>query len=242
MHHIVYPSMAHYYEAVTEHRAAGLSEFPGDEDTLYGRLTHRPELERVFHAFMESRTRVTSGQFAASIRFSRMNRLLDVGGGNGETVIQIARRHPNVRATVLDLPSVVEMAEARFREEGLADRLDAVASDILKDPFPSGYDCIMFCHLTPIWSQETNRSLMCKAYEALGPGGFACIYAPFMNDDQAGPLFSALASPYFLCTVNGQGRHYSWNESIAWLREAGFVDIRTQALFWGEGIVLGARP
>jgi hypothetical protein len=68
-----------------------------------------------------------------------------------------------------------------------------------------------------------------------------CIYAPFMNDRQTGPLQSALSSPYFLCTVNGEGRPYSWRETSAWLEEAGFVSITRVSLSPSEGGLLAFK-
>ena len=83
---------------------------------------------------------------------------------------------------------------------------------------------------------------MRKAYEVLEPGGLACIYAPFMDNYESGPLLSALASPYFLCTVNGKGRHYSRRETASWLEVAGFVNIIKAKLIRNEGVILGFKP
>lgn len=36
--------------------------------------------------------------------FGQYRRMLDVGGNSGEFALQVCRRHPDLRATVLDLP------------------------------------------------------------------------------------------------------------------------------------------
>ena len=242
MHHVVYRPMFYFLEAVREGRAAGLHVFPGEEDNLYQRLSHDPNLEKIFHDAMQVHSRQTNALFLERIDFSRFRRILDVGGSSGENVAVIAQRHANVQATVFDFPTVAERARLRFQEQGLADRLSAVGGNIFEDAFPTGHDCVLFCHFTPIFSDATNRTLMKRAFEALTPGGIVCIYAPFMNDRHTGPLKSAMLSPYFLCVVNGQGRHYSWQESSAWLSDAGFIDVTRVRLQRDDGVILAAKP
>ena len=133
------------------------------------------------------------------------------------------------------------MAMKRFKDEGFDDRLKALGASILEEDFPSGHDCILFCHFIANYLDSKNRQLMRRAYEAVEPGGFVCVYAPFMNNDECGHLISALLSPYFLCT-SGMGRHYSWKEATPWLENAGFVNITKDKLVRSEGVVMGLKP
>lgn len=242
MHHIVYPSMFYYLELMIQSRAVGLEIFKGEEDNLYARLTHDPKLEKIFHEAMQTNSQATNTLFVEMIKFSNFSRILDVGGGNGENIIRIVKRYPNVSGTVLDFSTVAEMAMKKFKDEGLDHRLKAIGANFLEEDFPRGHDCILFCHLTSVVPEETNRQLMRRAYEALEPGGVACIYAPFMDNDEGGPLLSALLSPYFLCTVNGKSRNYSWRETASWLEDAGFVKIIKARLIRNEGVILGFKP
>ncbi len=242
MHHIVYPSISCYFESVTQARAAGLEIFKGNEDNLYARLAHDQRLEQVFHESMQARSRATNSEFVELVQFSNFSRVLDVGGGNGENIILIAKRYPNVRGTLFEFPTVARKATKRFRDEGLSDRLKALGANILEKDFPRGHDCILFCHFTPIFSEDTNRDLMRRAYAALEPGGIVFIYTTFMENDESGSLLSALLSPYFLCTVNGKGRHYSWRETTGWLQDTGFVNITKAKLVRNDGVILGFKP
>lgn len=205
--------MFHYTEAVRESRPAGLSVFPGNEDNMYQRLAHDPRLEHMFHEAMQARSRIANAEFLNRIDFSKFRRVLDIGGGNGENLLAIAKRYTSVQGTLFDFPSVAETAARQLAEQGMDARLRAQGGNIFEEDSPFGHDCVLFCHFTPIFSPATNRSLMKRAYAALEPGGMVCIYGPFMNDRESGPLQSAIASPYFLCAVNGQGRHYSWRET-----------------------------
>lgn len=242
LHRIVYPSFRHYLTALETGEAAGLQAFEGTEDNLYERLQHAPELLEVFHASMDAHTRVTNQAFVELIRFDRFRRVLDVGGSTGANLIRVARQYPSVRGTVLDYPGAVAIARERIAEAGLDARLDAVEADVLESPFPAGHDCVLFCHFTPIFSAEQNRDFVRRAFDALEPGGAVCVYCPFADDDERGPLLSAMLSPYFLCTVSGAGRHYTWAETKAWLRDAGFTDVVAHRVLRAEGVVMGFKP
>jgi cyclopropane fatty-acyl-phospholipid synthase-like methyltransferase len=234
--------MFYYFDSVTQCRAAGLDVFNGEEDNLYARLTHHPNLEKIFHEAMQARSKATNLEFVKLVRFSKFSRILDVGGGSGENLSTIAHYHPRATGTLLDFPSVAKIAAKRFRDEGLSNRFKAVGLDIFAEDFPKGHNCILFCHFTPIFSEKICRKLVRKAYEALESNGLVCIYTTLMRDDERGPLHSALLSPYFLCTVSGVGRHYSWKETRSWLQEAGFINITKAKLIRSDGVVLGFKP
>lgn len=242
MHRIVAPSMQHFDAAIREARAAGLDAFPGEEDTLYGRIERDPQLQAVFYDAMNARTGTVNELFLERIDFSQIQRVLDVGGGDGEILAAIARRYPHLRGTLLEMTSVATKAGERFTQEHLSDRLQAVAADMLRDDFPAGHDCVLFCHVNGNHSDETNRRLLQRAFAALNPGGLVGIYSAFMHDDASGPLSSAMLSAYFYCTISGQGRQYSWQESERWLAAAGFTDIIRVAILQNHGVILGRKP
>ena len=242
MHRIVAPSMQHFETALREARAAGLDAFPGDEDTLYGRIERDPELQAVFYAAMNARTRTINDLFLDRIDFSPIRRVLDVGGGDGEILMAIALRYPHLQGTLLEIPTVAAKAAERFAKHRLEARLEAVAADMLHDEYPTGHDCVLFCHVNGNHSPDTNRNLLRRAFAALTPGGLVGLYSAFMHDDASGPLSSAMLSAYFYCTISGQGRQYSWQESEIWLNDAGFTDITRTTIVQNHGVILGRKP
>jgi SAM-dependent methyltransferase len=241
MHHIVAPSMHYLEESLRENRAAGLEALPGTGDNLYERIDGNADLQQVFYNMMNARTRVVNEFFVQLVDFSKFQRVLDVGGGDGQILEAIATRYPHLQGTLLEFPSVAEKANQRFASCGLSNRLQAVAVDILQDDYPGGHDCLLFCHVNGNHSPETNAKLLRRAFDALVPGGVICVYSAFMHDDATGPLSSALVSAYFFCTVTGEGRQYSWQEVETWLKSAGFVDVTRQWIVQNHGIILGRK-
>ncbi|HOW98435.1 MAG TPA: methyltransferase [Kiritimatiellia bacterium] len=240
-HFINYRAMAHFYEAARSGSHTGLSEFQGPETTLYGRLTHHPELEKIFQDAMESISVQSNRLLAEAVDFSRFQHILDVGGGNGSNIIQLARRHPSLRATVFDSHSVCVLARAHIRDAGLADRLDSIAGDAFQDEFPAGVDGILFAHFMTIWSEAKNRELLRKAHRALPSGGAAIIFNMMQHDDGTGPLSAAMGSPYFLTLATGEGMLYTCKEYAGWMRDAGFSNVFVHRLVRDHGVILGIK-
>lgn len=240
-HRVMYKAMPWMCDAIRQNRNVGLNEFRGDEPTIYQRLAHDPQLEKIFQEAMRELSLQANADLARFLDFSAVNHIVDVGGGDGTNVIELARRWPHLRATVFDSPSVCEIAQKNIEEAGLADRLDTVAGDCFTDPFPADADCLMFAHFLTIWSPEKDRQLLRKCFDALPSGGKVIVFNMMQRDDETGPLSAAVGSPYFLTLATGEGMLYTWREYEWWMKEAGFDRVRRHVLPRDHGAIIGAK-
>lgn len=240
-HFINYNAMHHFHDAIRANKNVGLSEFDGNENTLYGRLTHHPELEKIFQNAMQAISVQANAMLAAFVDFAHVKHLVDVGGGNGTNIIALARKYPSLKASVFDSPTVCQLARKNIERAGLAERLNAVPGDCFADPFPKGTDCLLFAHFFTIWSEEKDRLLLKKAYDALPSGGSVLVFNMMQSNDETGPLSAALGSPYFLALATGEGMLYTWNEYETWMKDAGFATVKKQELPRDHGIIIGIK-
>jgi precorrin-6B methylase 2 len=240
-HHVMYPGMRHFCDALRTGKNVGLEEFAGDESTLYERLRHEPCVEKVFHDAMSALSVQTNAILAENLDLSDVDHLIDVGGGDGTNIITLARRHPNLKASVFDFPSVCKIAEEHISESNLADRLSAISGNAFRDPFPRGADCFLFAHFCTIWSEAKNRQLFAKTFDALPSGGRIIVFNMMQSNDECGPLSAAVGSPYFLTIATGEGMLYTWNEYATWLKEAGFKDVKCKVLPRDHGFITGIK-
>jgi ubiquinone/menaquinone biosynthesis C-methylase UbiE len=240
-HSINYRAMYSFGEAVRANRNVGLESIEGDGDTLYQRLASHPDLERIFQQAMEAISVQANHLLSEAVDFSRFGKLVDVGGGNGTNIINLARQFQSLHAVVFDSASVCAIAEEKIRSSGLGGRLGTVAGDCFKDDFPKGCDAVLFAHFMTIWSEERNRALLRKAYAALPEGGAVLIFNMMQADSETGPLSAAAGSPYFLTLATGEGMLYTWSEYEAWVKEAGFRTVLRRRLIRDHGIIIGIK-
>lgn len=240
-HQAMYKALFWMHEAVMENKNVGLREFPGNEPTLYQRLAHQPQLEKIFQDAMQELSVQANFTLAKYLDLSEVKHLVDVGGGDGTNIIQLARTWPKLKARVFDSPTVCEIAQKNIAASGMADRLGAVPGDCFTDPFPQDADALMFCHFFTIWGEKKDRELLRKCYDSLPEGGRVIIFNMMQNDRETGPLSAAVGSPYFLTLATGLGMLYTWHEYETWIKEAGFRQVQRHRLLRDHGVIVGTK-
>ncbi|HUT92113.1 MAG TPA: methyltransferase [Thermoguttaceae bacterium] len=240
-HHINYRAMHSFYDAIKANRNVGLDEFDGNENTLYERLAHDPKREQIFQDAMEAISVQANRMLAKFVDLSDVRRLVDVGGGNGANAIALVSKYPRLRATVFDSRSVCEIAKENISSSGLAERLDTFVGDCFADEFPTNADCFLFSHFLTIWSEQRNRLLLQKAFDALPSGGKVIVFNMMQHDSRDGPMSAAVASPYFLTLATGEGMLYCWNDYESWMKDAGFSKVERLLLPRDHGAIIGTK-
>jgi len=105
-------------------------------------------------------------RFVRQVDLSGRRQVLDLGGGSGCYCIVAAQQHPGLRAIVLDLPPVVEVAREFIASHGLADRVSAVAGDFTSDALPPGSDVMIMASNLPQYSREIIQAVIARAFAA----------------------------------------------------------------------------
>ena len=156
-------------------------------------------------------------------------RLLDVGGGVGTFSILLAQRNPGLRAVVLDLQPVRELAEEIIGSYGLSDRISFQAGDYNAPSLGEGYDVVLLSNILHDNPEDSCRQLLVKSRDALVDGGLVVINEFFLEKGGAAPPVSAVFA--LLMMLENQGAaEYSTSEIEQWLLDAGFVDPVAQQL------------
>lgn len=149
-------------------------------------------------------------------------RLLDLGGGPGHVGIALAQRLPGWQGVVCDQPETAEVAQENIQSAGLAHRLQALGCDLNTDGIGSGYDLI-WCSAVLHFLREPH-AMMCKASEALNPGGLLLMAHAEQRDD---PAIAARVLPFY-GTVALRGKPLPRPGEIArMMADAGLTDIRS---------------
>lgn len=219
----LYRLWEHLDDAVIE----GTNRWQQTFGTAGGLFTHffkTPESQRDFLMGMHGFGMISSPAVIDAFDLSRFSSFVDVGGATGHLALAAREKYPAIRATLFDLPSVIEVAK-----EFVGDRVKLVAGDFFVDPLPSG-DLYALGRILHDWTEAKIITLLEKLYRALPAGGGILIAEKQLKEDRSGPVSTHLQSLNMLvCT---EGRERTLSEYTALLGQCGFRKI--------EGRITGA--
>ena len=135
--------------------------------------------------------------------------------------MQACRRHPSLRASVLDLPLICELGLDHVLAQAEGSRISFIQGDLRNQDLPVGYDLITFKSMLHDWPQQDALRFIEKAARALVPGGTLLIYERDALEfgGQVPPMSMVPNLLFFRSYRSPQGY-------IEQLRTLGFQDIR----------------
>ncbi|MEV7104154.1 methyltransferase [Streptomyces atroolivaceus] len=174
--------------------------------------------------------------------FSKIGRLLDVGGGGAAFDIELCRRWPHLQATVFDLPFVCDLTRPRVAQATLSDRIAFAVGDFFTDRLPTGHDAVLLSNILHDWGEDDVQKIIAICADALPTGGQLLICESFVADGKQGPPLAALMSLNML--VETWGKNYTAAEYSGWLRAAGLEPEGVTPLggLGANGVLVARKP
>lgn len=154
--------------------------------------------------------------------------LLDVAGGHARYSIAFCLRHPELRATVVDLPAALTAGKEAVDAAGLADRITLVAADVFNGAdLGADHDVALVFNFLHGNSAERNAGLLAEVRAALRPQGTIAILDQLagadVSTDSDSVADEAFLRSFSLNLFHTQGgRLLSRDEIVASLTDAGF--------------------
>jgi SAM-dependent methyltransferase len=213
----IYPALLHLDQGIngTGQAFATMSELLACPDEAYR-----------FTAAQHAGSLAAARVLADRIELTGVSRLLDVGGGSGAFSMAFCERAPDLRATVLDLPPVIEVARSYRAEADMAGRIDLIAGDAARTTWPDGQDVVLMSYLLSALSDKGPESeidgVLAKAHACLNPGGLLIIHDFMLDDAGPGPTWATLWFLQYLA-YQPDATSFSAADLGARLRRAGFV-------------------
>ena len=85
---------------------------------------------------------------------SDVRHLVDVGGGSGGVSIGLCENYPDLRATIAEFDAVVPVTRSIIAEEGMADRIEVIAANVVASELQGEYDAAILRNLIQVLSAE----------------------------------------------------------------------------------------
>ncbi len=139
---------------------------------LFDYLTKHPDEGRVFDQSMQSIHGPETPAMIEAYDFGAFKTFVDVGGGNGSTLIEILRAAPQARGIVFDLPGVAERTAPLIAAAGLSGRCRAEAGSFF-DAVPRGADAYILRHIIHDWDDDKSIQILRRCRDgaaAASPG------------------------------------------------------------------------
>ena len=203
------------WSGIMEALKTGKSHF----ERVYGRnffawIQDRPDDLNGYHRAMATYARHDYRGLAKSVDFSVHQSVLDAGGGTGELAFALLRAYPDLEATVMDRPEVVETART---PEDLRSRCRFVEGDLFKQ-WPAVSDAVILARVVHDWPDRDALRILERARDAMSEN--AMLYVAEMVLDEATGM-GGLLDLNLLAMTEGAERTEEQFRYI--LREAGFV-------------------
>lgn len=195
---------------------------------------------RAFICGMDAIARDLAPKAAAALDLKNVSRLLDLGCGPATYAIAFVKAHPQLQATVFDLPRPITIAQEQIAKQGLSGRIATLAGNFLEDDIGRGYDFIWVSQILHSHDEKQCRLIISKCVQALNPGGALAIQDFYLNPDGASPFGPAMFGVHMLA-VTPRGRAYTWGEVKEWLAEAGLSPAEHLRYDEGEASILVAK-
>ncbi len=193
-------------------------------------LGENKAVTRAFVLAMHERARGIGSVLSHLVDLTGRCHLLDVGGGPGTYSVSLVEQTAGLRATVLDVPGVLEVSRELVDASGFADRVTLMPGDYLTSDFGAGYDVALLSGMMHRETPDDCRLLLRKAFDALDPGGLVIVSDVFFDDaSKRTPAFAVYFALNMMLTSN-EGSAHAMTEMAAWMRDTGFVDVDIRPL------------
>lgn len=138
-------------------------------ESFFEYLAGHPAEAALFNTAMTQGTAWTAPALLAAYDFSRFERLLDVGGGEGALLRDILAANAGLRGVLFDLPSVVAGAGEVLKGE-VAARCEIVGGSFF-ERVPEGADAYLLKGVIHDWPDEDAMKILRNTGRAMRGGG-----------------------------------------------------------------------
>jgi demethylspheroidene O-methyltransferase len=177
-----------------------------------------------YSALMAATQPMIANEILDAYDVSRHQVILDIGGGDGSFLRQVARKAPAARLQLFDLPEVAAEADRKFGQAGLQSRATVFSGDFTRDKLPAGANLVTLVRVLHDHDDARVLNLLRAIHAVLPRGGVLLVAEPFAGTPGAQPVGAAYFGFYLLAMGSGRARRAA--EITELLRQAGFLRVR----------------
>jgi tRNA (cmo5U34)-methyltransferase len=172
---------------------------------------------------------------------ARLERVLDLGSGDGRLLALVLDAHPEAQGVALDFsPPMLEKLKQRF---GNGDRVSVLAHDLTASlgdvgPFDAAISGFAIHHL----EDERKRGLYGEVFDLLTPSGVFCNLDHVASPTERLHLKFLSAIDYAPDEEDATNRLLDVPTQLAWLADIGFEDVDCYWKWRELALMIGVKP
>lgn len=208
-------------------------------EELFTYMDHHPEFDALFSRAMDAVEGITGTEYLNDFDWSLFDRLIDVGGSQGQKAISILEHNTHLKAVVFDRPQVVAGAQQYWQAQGktsLLDRVDFVGGDMLA-AIPAAMnerDIYLFVAIFHGMSDEAAIKILTRLQHEMAKSGATAVIVDTVAAECC--IDPTTASFDMQMLIGTSGRERTRQQWLGILNSAGLdikeiVDVRTFAKF-----------
>lgn len=154
--------------------------------------------------------------------------ILDVAGGSAVWSIAMLEKNTKSHATVLDLPSVVNVAEEYVQQHHLEGRFIYLPGDLEDVSLgPSRYDIAIMANICHALGPIATKKAIQKLAKAMKPSG-RLVIVDFVPDNARAQVGWPLIFGVNMLITTPEGDVFTRADYERWLKDAGFTSVSTK--------------
>ena len=181
--------------------------------------------------------RLSSDEVAKAVELDEgATSLLDVAGGHGEFSMALCRRHPELQATIVDLPGSARIGREIVAEVAMSERVKFVEGDMFEADLGGPHDGALCFNIVHHLTPESARRLFQRVAGSLRPGAPLCVLDLYDRPPDKHPDLGSMLGLFFHLTSGADT--YTADEVCDWLATSGFSSPQRKTLRRLPGLAL----
>jgi len=180
-------------------------------ETMYAYMDRHEDFDALFAKAMDSVEALSGDSFATDFDWGRFERVIDIGGSKGSKAVTILKRHPHLKALVVDRLQVIRNAERYWvgkADSALLDRLSFAAGDLLVSvpPAKDDKDIFLLSAVLHGFDDDTSIRVLKKLVAAVGNTGARIALMEMLLDEAQVDLVGATFDMQMFMGTRGRER------------------------------------
>lgn len=213
-------------ELIRDGRSVEMHDRPDDDPYWASYITGQYQIARLSSDDVAKAVGLDSGATS----------LLDVAGGHGEFSMALCRRHPELAATIVDLPGSARIGREIVGEAGMSDRVTYVEGDMFEADLGGPHDGALCFNIVHHLDPAGARKLFERVADSLRPGAPLCVLDLFDRPPGKDPDISSMLGLFFHLTSGADT--YTADEVMDWMAASGFAQPQKKTLLQLPGLAV----